>query len=236
MTTISANFRPYAAPANLKGVLERVRARNLPETINGDFLRVAGMPDSVFGRVTQALRFLGLIHEDGRPTDVLHSISGAPEAEYRKLLEGSIREAYREDFGKIDPSEDAQPRIIDAFMPYQPRSQTTRMVMLFLGLCREAGIPVLDAPRERSMKQADARAHPAARGGRPRKQADPKPPSDTGLLFGVTHQDIADLGDEFDEVWAALGKVAKARAKAQVERGKAAETDDTGLESSPANE
>jgi hypothetical protein len=34
------------------------------------------------------------------------------------------------------------------------------------------------------------------------------------LLFGVTEDDIAVLSDdEFDEVWAALGKVARARSR-----------------------
>ena len=95
--------RPYAAAANVVAVLQRVRARNLPDRIDGDFLRVAGVSENVYGRVGNALRFLGLIEADDRPTDLLRSISAAPEQEYRQLLEGALREAYREDFARNQP-------------------------------------------------------------------------------------------------------------------------------------
>ena len=42
------------------------------------------------------------------------------------------------------------------------------------------------------------------------------PAAATGLLFGVTEDDVAALDEsEFSEVWMALGKVARARAKAK---------------------
>ena len=226
-------FRPYASRSNVIGVLNRVRSRNVPELVNNDLLRIAGMPEAVFGRVTQALRFLNLIHEDGRPTDILDAISGAPDAQYRELLANAIRQAYREDFERIDPGEDTQGQIIDAFRPYQPRSQTARMVMLFLGLCREAGIPVKDAPRERRMNQ------PAARRSRitPRRTHEVAPltdqtqqvtstPDSPALLFGITEQDIGELDDtEFSEVWGALGMVARARARARKRETQRSEED-----------
>lgn len=216
--------RPYAAPANMVAVISRVRTRNVPETINNDFLRIAGVPDAVFGRVMQALRFLGLVHEDGRPTDTLRAISGAPDAQYRELLAGAVRQAYQEDFQNVDPGQDSQARILDAFRPYQPRSQTGRMVILFLGLCREAGIPILDAPRDRRMREGRPRvaALPPARRARaqaPNFSPHSPPGSGTnagGILFGVTEEDIGLLQEEeFNEVWGALGKLARARARAR---------------------
>lgn len=216
--------RPYAAAANVLGVLTRIRGRNLPDRIDNDFLRLAGIPEIVYGRVREALRFLGIVEEDGSPSDLLRSMHSAPEQEYRDLLAGTLRDAYREDFARVDPGKDTQVEIIDQFAPYQPKSQTQRMVMLFLGLCREAGMPVLDAPRERKMK-ASGRARgrvergpqrqteaaiPAARG-----QVTLPPRIDPNVLFGVTLEDMDSLPPgEFDTVWNALGLVVKARAQA----------------------
>ena len=211
--------RPYAATANVLAVLERTRTRNLPEYIDEAFMRVAGIGDAVMGRVRFTLQFLNLVHADGTPTDTLRAIARAPETEYHELLAAAIRDAYAEDFIAIDPAQDNQAQIIDAFRKYDPRSQTARMVMLFLGLCREAAIPVKDAPRERKMQATGARAaKPAQRAQvvRPTGLSVPVTVGTPSLLFGVTEADVAALGDdEFGEVWAALGKVARARARAK---------------------
>lgn len=212
--------RPYAATANVLAVIERARTRNLPDHVDDDFLRIAGVGEAVHGRVYQALQFLDLVHPDRTPTDRLRAIAAAPEAEYRELLAEGIREAYGADFRSIDPASDDQHRIIDAFRRYEPRSQTTRMVMLFLGLCRAAGIPVLDAPRERSMQRQQKRTiQPKARpqGAKRRSEASGgRVPLPEGILFGVTEEDVAALTEEdFREVWTALGKVARARALSQ---------------------
>ena len=229
--------RPYAPPSNVIAVLKRARIRNLPERITNDFLNLAGVPSGMESRAAFALTFLGLMEDDGRPTAALRSIAAAGEAEYREQLAQVIRSAYSADFDRVDPSADDHATIMDAFARYQPRSQTNRMVMTFLGLCREAGIEVLDAPRVREVQVADRRSGsrvrsrkkaptPAdstspiteTRASQPTASArDPLSASHSGQsppLFGVTESDIAALDDaEFAEVWAALGKVARARAR-----------------------
>ena len=94
------------------------------------------------------------------------------------------------------------------------------MVMLFMSLGREAGIPVQDVPRERRMKESPAT--------RPRTTTMREPVTrridtqatrfsrDDALLFGISEEDIGSLDDdEFNEVWSALGTVARARARAR---------------------
>lgn len=218
--------RPYAATANVMAVLKRVRTRNLPERIGGEFYTLAGVGTAVHGRVTQALTFLGLVDESGYPQDALRAMAQAPEAEFLELLGACVRERYAAEFQIVDPGQDSQPQILDAFRKYEPRSQTDRMVMLFLGLCREAGMKVKDVPRERQMASSAKAPHPrpgttsprltvqkrsAGRSGRLPTQEATAP----GLLFGVSVADIQMLDDtEFDEVWSALGKVARARGRA----------------------
>ena len=227
MAGLDEQFRPYAAPSNVTSVINRARTRNLPETINNDFLRIAGVPEQAYSRVLQALRFLGLIHEDGRPSDIFDALAGASDSQYRELLEKVVRDAYRSEFNVVDPGQDPQPKIIDAFQPYKPRSQINRMAMLFMSLCREAGIPVLDVPRDRKMKEAQPRRTRVAvrreaksintTDRRARERTIVESPAGT-LLFGLTEEDVGALEeDEFQEVWSAVGKVARARARAKIQ-------------------
>jgi Family of unknown function (DUF5343) len=244
--------RPYAPAANVLAVIERVRRLNLPAVVDTDFLRLADVPEGSLGRVAFALRFLGLTDTSSRPTDQLRAIARATDEEYRELLAGAIQSAYATDFARVDPSVETQAKIVSAFQRYEPRSQTTRMVMLFLGLAKAAGIPVLEAPRERGLSSArvapgrggSVRPKPSPAGAKPRVVSQAPAPAATpsvpaeGLLFGVTVDDIAALPEaDFKDVWDALGKVALARARSmkalqdmadQASRRAAAEGDEGG--------
>src|SRR3989442_14114702 len=104
----SDHRRPYAASSNVVAVLQRLRNRNLPEVIDDEFFRLVDVPDVVFGRVREALQFLGLIAQDRRPTDRLRALAASTDEEYRQLLGAALREAYRDDFARIDPAQDSQ--------------------------------------------------------------------------------------------------------------------------------
>lgn len=217
--------RPYAPSANVLAVIERVRRLNLPQSVDADFLRLADVPEGSLGRVAFALRFLGLTDANARPTDQLRAIARATDEEYRELLAGVVQSAYAVDFARVNVAEETQAKIISAFQRYEPRSQTTRMVTLFLGLAKAAGIPIMETPRDRTTQAARpvtravvARGQgnsttPRRRASAPSVPGQPAPP--TNLLFGVTVDDIAALPEaEFASVWEALGKVARARARA----------------------
>ncbi|MBA7557284.1 hypothetical protein ES705_50030 [subsurface metagenome] len=95
--------------------------------------------------------------------------------------------------------------------------------MLFQGLCREAGIPILDAPRERRMREPQVREPKSTADRRSAQVATTKEPRQDvkELVFGISEDDIGVLNEEeFDEVWSALGKVARARARAKQESQK----------------
>lgn len=145
--------RPYGPPSNVVAVLRRLRSRNLPDYVDAEYLRDAGVSEGTVGRALFGLRFLGLITEENEPTQALRSIHTATDEEYQSILGGLIRDAYAEVFNVLDPAEDGQERILNVFRRYNPASQRSRMVIFFLGMCREAGIPTLDVLRQRSMQQ-----------------------------------------------------------------------------------
>ena len=124
----------------------------MPSIITRDLLKTVGISENIIPRVFATLRFLDLVTERDEPTDVLRGLAGSTEDEYRQLLEKTVRKAYADDFERIDPGTDAQDRVMNAFQRYTPRSQHSRQVMLFLGLCREAWIPTIDVPRRRGMR------------------------------------------------------------------------------------
>lgn len=223
------DHRPYAAAANVVGVIDRIRRINLPEAIDAAWLDVARVPDASRGRVLDALRFLRLIHPGGEPTEELEAIASATDDEYRELLAARVRQAYAADLSRIDPAQDPQATIISQFRRYQPRSQTMRMVMLFLGLCRSAGMPVLEAPRQRAMRGA---ATPAVRQPRsntsnqqnqtPRsgRHAPAPTPDLPGQTVAIRLEDLALIEDEkaYQAAWTALGTVTRAAARARQAR------------------
>lgn len=164
--------RPYPPPSNVIAVLNRLRSRNLSERIDADYLRDAGVPEGTIHRVSFALRFLGLVENDA-PTKALRSITTSTDEEYRDILAGLIRDAYRELFEIVDPAQDSADRIVNVFRRYTPASQRERMVNFFLGMCREAGIPTLDAPRQRTSGVSTGAGRP-----RPRSASSAAPKAD----------------------------------------------------------
>lgn len=154
--------RPYPPPSNVTAVLQRLRTRNLPEQIDSEYLRAASIPDGTVSRTLFAMRFLGLIGGAGELTEPLKAIHTSTDEEYREIISGLIREAYNEVFNVVDPAQDSQDKILNVFRRYTPASQRGRMVIFFLGMCREAGIPTLDVPKARGMTAQSAK-QPAKR-------------------------------------------------------------------------
>ncbi len=172
--------RPYPPPSNLISVLHRLRSRNLPEQIDAEYLRDSSIPEGTISRTLFAMRFLGLIGEAGGLKESLKSIHTSTDEEYQEILSGLIREAYKEVFNVIDPAQDSQDKILNVFRRYEPASQRDRMVIFFLGMCRESGIPTLDVPKDRRMsaKPAKERVPKGLGEAPPRKRG---PSMETGI-------------------------------------------------------
>lgn len=182
MTTEQSTNRPYAPPSNVTTLLERLRTRNLPERIDTEYLRDSGIPESTVHRTLFALKFLNLVNEANEPSQDLKSIHVSPDEDYRAILAGLIQKAYKDVFSVVDPSQDTQDKISNVFRRYTPASQRSRMVIFFLGMCREAGIPLFDVPRSRSM----VRVTPAKINLEKVTKGDSTRHKEKGKAFGIT--------------------------------------------------
>lgn len=139
---LAGDFAPYAATSNIMDVIARRRERGLPNPLNAKTLETIGVPAGNISRTLQALRFLNLIDDDGSHTKGFDRLAQAGESggEYRELLAEIVRSSYHRVFEIVDPSQDHEAAIHDAFRLFQPEAQRSRMVALFLGLCEQASI------------------------------------------------------------------------------------------------
>jgi hypothetical protein len=122
--------------------------RGLNWPLTTESLEHIGVPDSMTPRTLQAIKFLGLIDEAGQPTESFERIKRASTDEYHAQLAEVIRAAYLPVFSIVNPGQDGDVAIADAFRRYEPSNQREKMVALFRGLCMEAGI-ITSKPRQR---------------------------------------------------------------------------------------
>ncbi len=150
MTSSTGKLAPYAPLATVVGLIRRRRERGLPEVLNAEKLPQLSVPESTVNRTLQALRFLNLVDEEGRQTPVFSRLALAKENEYPSILAEIIRAAYHDIFAIIgNPNDTNDIEINDAFRAYQPESQRNRMIILFRGLCQEAGLLAGGPPETR---------------------------------------------------------------------------------------
>jgi hypothetical protein len=174
-------------------VLDRFRNRGLQGPITNEVLERIGVSESLSPRTLYALQVLDLIDEAGMPTEVLAGLRVAPEAEYKKRLEDWLKAAYSEVFSFVDPAQDDEVRIRDAFRNYRPHGQQNRMVSLFTGLSTAAGlIPEKSdgTPRSTTPRPKTSTRRPLAGSKRkptsmPERATGNLPPALAGLLASL---------------------------------------------------
>lgn len=155
---------PYAPVSNVLAVIRRLRERGLPDPLTLQELERIGIPSGNAPRTLAALRFLGLVDEEGHRTAAFERIGRASTDEYESVLAEVIRAAYADVFTVIDPAKDTDIAINDAFRHYAPQAQRSRMITLFLALSQEAGI-VPGGPPRRKARVHRTPSEPRSRGG-----------------------------------------------------------------------
>jgi hypothetical protein len=158
------DFAPYASTGNVMDVILRKRDRGLPNPITSTTLETISIPTGNVSRTLQALKFLGLMDEDGTQTEDFNRLAQAGEAgnAYQIVLEEILRHSYERVFAIVDPDQDGDVAIRDAFRQFEPESQRSRMVALFLGLCENAGI-VQPKAKQQNADESKPNRSPAQR-------------------------------------------------------------------------
>ena len=172
MPSLPDDFAPYAPVGNILELLHRFRKQGLPDPLSTAELDRLGIPEGNLGRVSQTLRFLGLIDEEGKRTEKFDVLGKASTDQYQSTLKQIVEDGYHSVFKYVDPATDGDIKVADQFRHFTPASVRDRMVALFMGLCQEAGIvPEGTVSRTSAARNASGKK-PSNGGGQ--KQASPQ--------------------------------------------------------------
>ena len=161
---LATDFAPYAPAKNVLDVITRRRNRGLPDQVTRQVLDSIGVPVGNAPRTLQALRFLGLIRDDGTHTEQFDRLTRATQSEYPASLAEVVRHSYKSVFTIVDPASDGTVAVTDAFRQFRPEAQRQKMVTLFMGLCEAAEITEGAMRQRRSTREV-----------RPARRVTPRP-------------------------------------------------------------
>jgi hypothetical protein len=138
MTIETDGTAPYAPAENVLLVIRRCREKGLLDVFTTQELTRLSVPEGNATRTLRALRFLGLVDNDGRQTAEFVRLCRVNTGEYPQTLGEILAAAYHDIFAIVDPTNTNLTELQDAFRHCNPQAQRRRMVRLFIGLCREA--------------------------------------------------------------------------------------------------
>jgi len=204
---------PYGPTRGTLQSLQLLR-RTTPSRIDSDFLRVNKLAPGNEYKVVGALRFLGLIDDDGRPTDSSRLLK-TKGATYTLALQDIVRNAYSGVFHGLKPKEITRDGIYNYFVTEGGlgAEMATKATRFLIRLCRLAEIEIApDAaqptPRgkRRTRSQRQVYRHP---------QMEPAPGDDGQTIFPhlpfvlaltpeMAQMDVDQLADLFRKLRTAL--------------------------------
>lgn len=157
MTNRSKNKRkaPYVSAAALSQFFDHIRYVSTPKKVDAGLLRDYGVSEGNVFALMSTLKFLGLIDNEGSPTPAYNSLQVMGE-EFVSNLREVVNTAYADLFARLDVSRDSREHIRNYFARNYGASQSNKATILFLDLCKEAGIPVV-GEREAARKDIGAK-------------------------------------------------------------------------------
>ena len=131
---------PYGPTQGMMEALELLR-RTTPARVDGDFLRANGIAPGNEYKVIGALRFLGLIDEEGRPTPQSRLLKTKGET-FSKFLKELVYNAYSGLFKWLKGREITPEEVYNYFVTEEAlgAEMANKAARFFLKLCEIAGI------------------------------------------------------------------------------------------------
>lgn len=132
---------PYVSVSALSQFFDHIRYVSTPNKVDAGLLLDYGVTKGNVFSLMSALKFLGLVDNDGKPTPAFSSLQVMGE-EFVSNLREVVTTAYADLFSRLDVSRDSREHIRNYFARNYSASQSDKATILFLDLCKEVGIPV----------------------------------------------------------------------------------------------
>jgi len=146
---------PYVSAATVSQFFDHIRYVSTPKKVDAGLLLDYGVSKGNVFALRSALKFLGLIDNQGKPTPAFNSLQVMGE-EFVSNLREVVNTAYADLFARLDVSRDSREHIRNYFARNYSPSQSEKATTLFLDLCKEASITV-GASREAARKDVSAK-------------------------------------------------------------------------------
>ena len=156
----------YGSVKWYREILDVVRKKK-PKIIDKDFLRINQIAPGNEAKVLIGLKFLGIIDEEGNPTELMDSLRTLNEDEFKEALRNIINKAYADLFERLILERASFMDLVTYFMQVHGMSEAIakQAARCFIFFCQESGIAL---PESLTIKAKEKIPQPAK--GVPKKQ------------------------------------------------------------------
>ncbi len=152
---VKGRLAPYVPVTTFRTFLERIRWVTTPKKVDKKLLDDYGIPPKNQSALLSALKFLGLIDDNGTPTSDFRRLQSSG-TEFRNGLEEIVRKSYANLLVRFDALRGDRERVSNYFATNYSPATAKKATILFFELCREIGI--LAEGRKEDFADADAGA------------------------------------------------------------------------------
>ena len=125
---------PFVTPDSMNEMMQFVRHPTWKQDVSTPLLKKMGIATNNEGKITGALKFLGITDNSGVPTTEFDEL----KKNYQATLNRLVQTAYKELFDTFTPEMITRSRLMSFFG--EPHQGAERRSRLFIWLCKEAGI------------------------------------------------------------------------------------------------
>ena len=208
---------PYGPAEGMMQGLQLLQ-RSSPPTVDVTYLKANRVAPGNEYKVVGALKFLGLLDNEGRPTESSRLLKTRGPT-FTSALQSIVKKAYERLFRQVEPREATRERIYNYFVTEAGlgTEMAAKATRFLIGLCRLAEIELgSTSAGAREAEASPTMARSSARGRSPRPRASPATPSQPPypltttfpLVFAITPEtaemDVEQLTELFRKMKVAL--------------------------------